>query len=99
MIDKIATIKPVITERSFDSVGRGWYTFWVDKSIGKDQAKGLIEELFNVKVKDIKSCLLKGKSKRQAKTKKLTIISPRKKIMVRLAKDQKIDLFETGGKQ
>lgn len=99
MIDRISTIKPVITERSFDHVGQGWYTFWIDKSVRKDQAAKLIGELFNVKVEEIKSCLIKGKSKHQLKTRKLVIISPRKKIMVRLAKDQKIDLFETGGKQ
>jgi len=99
MIDQITTLKPVITERSFAGANRGWYSFWVDKSLDKNQAAKLVEKLFNVKVEEVKSSLVKGKTKRQLRTRKLIAVSPRKKVLVRLAKDQKIDLFETGSGQ
>jgi len=97
MINHGLYIKPVITEAAFAKVNRGWYTFAVEKSLNRNQAAKIIEDLFGVKVLDVKSLIVKGSTKRQPRTRKLVKTSGYKKVMVRLAKDQKIDIFETGG--
>lgn len=77
---------------------RGWYTFMVEKGVDKNKARKIIEEVFGVKVEKIKSATVKGEGRRSLKTRKLIKSGPIKKIMVKLAGDQKIDLFEVGGK-
>lgn len=91
-------VRPLITERSFDKAKSGWYTFAVSPGLRKNQAAGKIEEVFGVKVVDVKSARIKGKKKRSLKTRRLSKGQDYKKIIVKLAKDQKIDLFESGGK-
>lgn len=95
MIKEAVTIEPLITERAFAGVNKGWYSFLVRKNVNKRQAVKLVEELFGVKVEEIKSSVMKGKKKRQPKSRKWTKGPDRKKIIVRLAKGQKIDIFET----
>lgn len=98
MTNLAAKIKPLITERSFDKANQGWYTFMVDKKFNKNQAAKIIEEFFGVKVEQIKSAIRKGKVKKNLRTRAQVEKSGYKKIMVKLAKNQKIDLFEVGGK-
>lgn len=97
MINKQVSLRPVITEKSFDKANRGWYSFILDKDLNKNQAKKIIENFFSVNVVKIKSVILKGKTKRSWKTKKQVKEQDRKKVVVKLAKDQKIEIFETGG--
>jgi len=86
-------IKPVLTEKSMGLAKAGKYTFWVDPGLTKGQLKAQIAKLFEVKVVEIKTITIKGGVKKnfkghvQGKTVK-------KKAIVSLAKDQKIDLFE-----
>jgi large subunit ribosomal protein L23 len=98
MINLTAEIKPLITERSFDKANQGWYTFLVDKKFNKNQAAKIIEEFFGVQVEQITSAVRKGKVKKNLRTRTRVKKSDYKKIMVKLAKNQKIDLFEAGGK-
>lgn len=91
-------IKPLISERTFDLGSKGWYTFAVTGKTDKAQAAKAIEELFQVKVEQIKSAVKKGKIKRNLKTRVKIKKGGYKRVMVKLAKDQKIDLFEASGK-
>lgn len=97
MINHGLYFKPLITEAAFAKANRGWYTFAVEKSLNRNQAAKMIEDLFGVKVVEVKTAMVKGKTKRQLKTRKMIKTSGYKKVMVRLAKDQKIDIFEIGG--
>jgi len=90
-------VKPLITEKSFDKANKGWYSFLVEKKVNKNQARKAIEKTFSVNVTEIRSVVKKGKNKRSWKTRRLSRQNDSKKIMVKLAKDQKIEIFETGG--
>ncbi len=96
MIDKSVFLRPIITEKSFEKASRGWYTFGVEPKMNKNQARKLIEKVFGVKVEEVKSLVQKGNTKRSLRTRKLVKMPDFKKVVVRLAKDQKIDLFEAG---
>jgi len=89
-------IRPVITEKSMECAQRGVYTFIVAKKARKEEIKRAIEEQFNVNITSIKTMLVKGKT-RLAGRKRLKIrTSDFKKALVKLKKDQKIELFEAG---
>jgi len=92
-----AILKPSITEKSFVKSGQGWYTFVAEKGLKKNQARILIEKIFGVNVEEIKSTGVKGKVRRSLRNRRLTVKQDTKKFLVKIAKDQKIDLFETGG--
>lgn len=96
MVDQSVFLRPIITEKSFEKANRGWYTFGVGQNLNKNQARKLIEKVFNVKVEEIKSLVQKGDTKRSRRTRKLVKAPDFKKVVVKLAKDQKIDLFEAG---
>lgn len=99
MISANILTKPIITEKSLQDANRGIFTFEVDKEAHKGQLKKTIEYLFKVHVKKITSATIKGKKKLVGK-KRLPVYSPdRKKVWVKLAAGEKIDLFELGEKK
>ena len=55
--------KPVITEKSMAAMAENKYTFIVHISANKSQIKRAVEEVFNVKVADVKTSRTMGKSK------------------------------------
>jgi large subunit ribosomal protein L23 len=83
---------PVITEKTMKLAGDGKYTFKVDISMNKYQARELVEKSFGVKVVGITSVNKRAMVKRNNKGKK-RIIQPEKKIVVKLNGKDKIDLF------
>lgn len=86
-------IQPILTEKSLEAVKNGYYTFWVDKRLTKDQIKLLVQDLFNVHVKKIRTMNVAGEIKRTVFGRKRKI-QPRKKAIVKLAEKEKIDLFD-----
>ncbi|GKX68819.1 50S ribosomal protein L23 [Inconstantimicrobium mannanitabidum] len=56
--------KPVITEKSMAAMAEKKYTFIVHVSANKSQIKRAVEEVFNVKVEDVKTIRTMGKTKR-----------------------------------
>ena len=92
--------KPVITEKSMALAKEGKFTFLVNKISKKSTVKKAVEELFKVDV--IKFWLFKdrGKKKRVGRLKRKIVKGPDfKKAIVKLKKDQGIDLFELEGKK
>lgn len=85
-------IKPVITEKATALREQDKYVFKVNLSANKTQIKKAVASLFNVTVVDCKTMNMDGKAKRfrgqDGKT------SSYKKAIVRLAKGQRIDIFE-----
>ena len=57
-------IKPIITEKSSTGVAEGKYTFEVAKKATKVQIAKAVEELFQVKVTNVNTIIVKGKEKR-----------------------------------
>ncbi|MDF2502572.1 MULTISPECIES: 50S ribosomal protein L23 [Clostridium] len=56
--------KPVITEKSMAEMSDKKYTFIVDVNANKCQIKKAVEEVFDVKVEDVKTANIMGKTKR-----------------------------------
>ena len=87
-------IRPVITERSMNSVADKKYVFEVAPSAGKVEIKKAVEEIFGVKVAKVNTMIVPGKAKRMGagrpgRTKEW------KKAIVQLTEDSKtIELFE-----
>ncbi|RJR24956.1 50S ribosomal protein L23 [Candidatus Microgenomates bacterium] len=89
-------IKPLITETTLDLAQRNWYTFAVPLGQNKNAIKETVEKQFKVKVTDIKTIVVKGKTKRSLRTRKTTKSSNWKKAMVKVKEGQKIDVFDIG---
>ncbi|HUV72562.1 MAG TPA: 50S ribosomal protein L23 [Clostridia bacterium] len=91
-----ASIKPVITETSMEMARRNWYTFVVPLGENKNTIKRLVEKTFAVEVLAVKTMIVKGKSKRSLKTRRVVKKPDWKKAMVKVKEGQKIAVFETG---
>lgn len=57
-------VKPIITEKSNMELQEGKYTFRVAKKATKIQIADAVEALFNVKVLNVNTMIVKGKEKR-----------------------------------
>jgi large subunit ribosomal protein L23 len=58
---------PSLTEKSINLYGTRQYTFIVDRALTKIEIRYVIENIFNVKVTDISTCILPFKTKRVGK--------------------------------
>jgi large subunit ribosomal protein L23 len=58
---------PSVTEKSINLYSNRQYTFIVDPSLTKTEIKYVIENLFNVTITDISTCLLPIKKRRVGK--------------------------------
>lgn len=88
--------RPVISEKSMTLAQKGWYTFAVAAFSRKETIAKEIGLLYNVTVREIHTIRRKGKMHR---TGRKAVIKQRpdwKKAMVRLAKGQKIAVFDIG---
>jgi large subunit ribosomal protein L23 len=85
--------KPVITEKSMAVMADKKYTFIVHNTANKVQIKKAVEEVFGVKVEDVKTMRVEGKTKRVG-----VHIGKRadyKKAIVKLTADSKsLEFFE-----
>ena len=86
-------ITPVFTEKSLRNAKEGKYTFRVEKNLNKYQIKQLVEENFEVKVESVKTMNEKDLEKTNFKGKKRKI-KGKKKAIVSLKGDKKIDIFD-----
>ena len=57
-------IRPIVTERSFDLMEQGKYTFEVARQAPKEEIAAAIEKLFNVHVAKVNTMWVKAKNKR-----------------------------------
>ena len=85
--------RPVVTEKSMSSMADKKYTFIVHSTANKVQIKRAVEEIFGVKVEDVKTARYEGKTKRVG-----VHVGKRpnyKKAIVKLAAESKtIEFFE-----
>lgn len=87
-------LKPVVTEKSMNSMAEKKYTFLVRPETTKGQIKEAVEKMFDgVKVSKVNTMNYDGKTKRRGTTFGKT--SKTKKAIVQLTADSKdIELFE-----
>lgn len=91
----LLSLKPIISEKSLGYIKKAnEYVFEVDKSLTKTLVKKLVEESFGVKVKEVRVSVLGGKTRRKGARRMLRRYADRKRVIVRLDKKEKIDLFE-----
>jgi large subunit ribosomal protein L23 len=84
--------RPLVSEKSvFLGTNRNAYSFEVDSRADKAQIKKAIEELYHVKVEDVRTIVVPGKPKRTRTGHKTT--SSWKKALVQVHADQKIEVY------
>ena len=91
-------IKPVITEKmTLLQEQKNQYAFEVNINATKVDIKNSVQNKFNVKVQSVRTVISSGKRKSQfTKRGRYEGYRPsRKRAIVTLAKDNKIDLFES----
>lgn len=91
-------IKPILTEKSYSTIGNKVYTFKVANKANKIEIKKAVEELFSVKVASVNTVSIKGHQKSQNTKQGRTVgkTSDYKKAVVALTEDSKpIAFFES----
>ena len=64
MLPEEIILAPVVTEKSNDQLQEGKYTFKVNKKATKVEIAKAVEKLFEVKVSNVNTMIVKGKTKR-----------------------------------
>ena len=86
--------RPVLTERTYDLLGKKVYTFEVDTKANKVEIKKAVEAIFDVKVDKVNTMRKTGKIRRQGMHAGRT--PEVKKAFVSLKKDSKSIAFFDG---
>jgi large subunit ribosomal protein L23 len=85
-------IRPVVSEKSFVLAELGKYTFRVHEKAHKTQIRQAIEQLFDVKVVDVRTVSVKSKPKRRGYTSGKT--RQWKKAIVQVREGDTIPIFQ-----
>ena len=85
-------IRPVVSEKSYVLATTGKYTFRVHPDAHKTQIKQAIEELFDVKVLEVRTVSVKSKPKRRGFTTGRS--RSWKKAMVQVREGDSIPIFQ-----
>ncbi len=85
-------IRPVVSEKSYVLAGFDKYTFRVHPDAHKTQIRQAVEQLFEVKVVDVKTMSVKSKPKRRGFTSGRT--RAWKKAVVQVAPGDSIPIFQ-----
>ena len=85
-------IRPVVSEKSYALLAANKYTFRVHDQAHKTQIRQAIEEVFGVRVQDVRTAWVKPKPKRRGWTSGKT--RRWKKAVVQLHPEDSIELFE-----
>ena len=84
-------IRPVVSERSYDLMEQGKYTFEVAKDAPKEEIADAVEKLFNVHVVKVNTMNVRGKKKRVRYVAGMT--RSWKKAIVTIADGETIEVF------
>jgi len=88
-------IRPVVSEKSYALLDNGVYTFIVAPDANKTEIRQAVESIFNVRVEKVNTSNRKGKRKRNRRTFTYGKRPDRKRAIVTLHGDDRIDLFES----
>jgi large subunit ribosomal protein L23 len=84
-------LAPVVSEKSYGQIDQRKYTFKVHKDAHKTQIRQAVEELFEVKVENVKVLKVQPKPKRRGLTR--GIRPGWKKAIVQLREGESIEIF------
>jgi large subunit ribosomal protein L23 len=85
-------IRPIVSEKSYALLSANKYTFRVHDDAHKTQIRQAVEDIFGVRVRDVRTMSVKSKPKRRGYTSGKT--RAWKKAVVELHPDDHIELFE-----
>jgi large subunit ribosomal protein L23 len=85
-------LKPIVTEKGTSLMEQNKYLFRVDKKANKSEIKKAVETLFKVKVIDVNTMTVPGKTKRVGRH--IGQTSDWKKAIVKIAEGNRIEFFE-----
>lgn len=86
-------VRPIVTERSYDLMEQGKYTFEVAKGACKQEIADTVEKIFNVHVTKVNTMNVRGKMKRVRYQAGMT--RSWKKAVVTVAEGESIEIFAT----
>jgi large subunit ribosomal protein L23 len=88
-------VRPIVSEKSYAGLEGQTYTFLVAANANKTEIKEAIQQIWNVRVEDVRTMNRKGKVKR---TRLGSGKRPdQKRAVVKLAAGDTIEIFETRG--
>ncbi len=87
-------LRPVVSEKSYRQMDENFYTFIVDPRANKIEIRKAVEQIFGVKVVNVNTLNRKGKRKRNRRTGVYSSKPDTKRAIVKLAENDRIDLFE-----
>jgi large subunit ribosomal protein L23 len=85
-------VRPVVSEKSYALLAANKYTFRVHPHAHKMQIREAVEQIFDVRVRDVRTSWVKPKPKRRGYTSGTT--REWKKAVVQLHPEDTIELFE-----
>jgi large subunit ribosomal protein L23 len=85
-------IRPVVSEKSYALLAANKYTFRVHEAANKTQVRQAIEEIFEVRVRGVRTAWVKPKPKRRGISRGYS--RQWKKAIVTLHPEDSIELFE-----
>lgn len=86
-------LKPIVTEKTLVDQANGKYWFLVKKEATKGQISQAFEIVFSIKPLSVNTLKLKTKTKTDRKTRQLIKKADKKKAVVVIPKDKKIELL------
>lgn len=98
MQSNLIILTPAFTEKSLVQQENGKYTFWVKKDATKGQIAASFEAVFGIKPLNINTVILKGKNKTDWKKRLPIKKSDRKKTIITVDKNKKIELLKLNTK-
>jgi large subunit ribosomal protein L23 len=87
-------LEPVVSEKSYNLLDEGAYTFKVHPDANKIEIRQAVESIFDVKVLKVTTANRKGKRKRNRRALTFGRRPDTKRAIVTLAEGDRIDLFE-----
>ncbi|MEZ5219459.1 MAG: 50S ribosomal protein L23 [Ilumatobacteraceae bacterium] len=88
-------LSPVVSEKSYDLIEQGVYTFKVDPRASKPEIHDAVEAIWGVTVLKVNTLNRKGKATRARRTNKVGKKPDTKRAIVTLAPGNEIPLFES----
>ena len=87
-------IEPIVSEKSYDLIEQGVYTFKVHPSASKPEIHDAVQAIWGVKVVKVNTMNRKGKVTRARRSNKYGSKPDTKRAIVTLAAGEEIPLFE-----
>ena len=87
-------LEPVVSEKSYNLLDEGAYTFKVHPDANKIEIRQAVESIFDVKVLKVTTANRKGKRKRNRRALTFGRRPDIKRAIVTLVEGDRIDLFE-----